>query len=811
MKRILFALLAGTAISASAEVVFKEDFEKNLDKWEKVTTYTTKQFTGKALAGKQSIKLDFVPVNNSKIRGNHALRSVKFPAKPGVYKISAKVLLLENYGGGINVEFFDAKGKKLSGGGIYMGSAPKVAGKWEHLSEYSYAYSNKIAYAKANVWMSHKLKNSMIVDDIVVERVDDFKAERPWKAQYKIRPHEKEKLTAADFPGPDGIVYPDFTYAGVRKQYADRSKLKVVKLSDFGVNANDGKDCYDALVKAMESLPEQGGMILFDAGKYTLGKFLHIRRNNIFFKGAGRDKTHIDFAYDTGSSAVDIYMIKDGMRMPQGQNIHAIARSYVNGSEFSEMTFELDGKKFGSFRKSLHSGNTSFHQLTIPKRTSNGKHVLTVTARYKDGALYSKNVNIIVDRKASVLFENIYPRGAFSFRGDGFSGKDYVLAKDGIRGNNFVELADAGHPFKKGDAVLLRALETPRRRAETRNACNWGNFRSVILFVTKVEGKKVYFNQPLRIDFVAIDKPFLRRVKLCSGGGIESMTIKTLNNFWFNTVFIQYFSDCLIKDVKIIMAGRSPVAANNSKFCSVLDCEFDDAFYKGGGGAAYTGWDCCYDCLTDGIVTKNMRHAPLVQWSASGNVFRNGVFYHCDAQWHAGWANENLFENCKVISDTKANGGYGNIFWASSPEDGSHGPNGPRNVVYNCDGFGIEDAIYLGGMNENWIFIGNRIRTVRKAGFFVKTASFDHIIKNNVFIFDSKDSPFMVFASPDCLGIEVSDNVIYGGSGVLYTGLQKPLKDVNNKFLKYDKDAPRPRLEVPSLYEWQMKNRKSAQ
>ena len=807
-SKLWIALFAVCAASFANEIVFNEDFEHGNGKWIEVKSLVKRSVVDKAAAGKKAMRLDYTSIQTGKYKGNSALTSKNFPAKTGVYRISAKVLLLENFGGGIYLSFHDAKGKSLSSGGIYMGSAPKEPGKWQHLTGYSYAYSDAVVTAKVGVWMSHKVANSMIVDDIVVERLDDFKGERPWKAQYKIRPWEKEKLTPADFPGPDGIVYPDFTYAGVRAEYADRSKMAVVKLSDFGVKADDGKDCYDVLVKAIASLPKQGGIIQFDAGKYNLGKYLHVNRDNVVLRGAGKDKTHIDFIYDTDNTSIDIYGIKDGMRLPPQQILHAIARTYVNGSEFYEMTFELDGKKFSSFRKQLHSGNTSFHQTAFPKNVKSGKHVLTVSARYCDGSLYSKNVNIVIDKKAKLLFNNVYPRGAIMFRGEGFVGKDYILAKDGVRGNDYVELIDAKHPFKKGDAVLLRAFETPRRRAETKNACNWGNFRSVILFVTKVEGKKVYFNQPLRIDFVAVDKPFLRKVNLAYGGGVESMTLRTLKDFWFHTIYMQFCSDCMVKDVKINMAGRSPVCANNSKFCAILNCEFDDSFFKGGGGAAYAGWDCCYDCLTDGIVTRNLRHAPLVQWSASGNVFRNGVFYHCDGQWHAGWANENLFENCRIISDTKKNGGYGNILWASSPEDGSHGPNGPRNVVYNCDGYGIEDAVYLGGMNENWIFVGNRLRTTRKAGFFIKTASFDHIIKNNVFILEDKNSPFFVFASPDCVGVELSDNKIYGGNGKFYTGLQKPLVDKNNQMLKLDKNAPRPKLEVQSIYEWQMKNQR---
>ena len=111
-------------------------------------------------------------------------------------------------------------------------------------------------------------------------------------------------------------------------------------------------------------------------------------------------------------------------------------------------------------------------------------------------------------------------------------------------------------------------------------------------------------------------------------------------------------------------------------------------------------------------------------------------------------------------------------------------------------------------MNENWIFVGNRLRTSKKSGFFIKTASFDHIIKNNVFILEDKTSPFFVFASPDCVGVELTDNKIYGGNGKLFTGLQKPLIDKNNQMLKLDKDAPRPELKISSIYEWQMKNKK---
>ena len=41
-------------------------------------------------------------------------------------------------------------------------------------------------------------------------------ADRPrWEPVYKIKPGETDRLTAADVVGPDGIVYPDWRYAGL--------------------------------------------------------------------------------------------------------------------------------------------------------------------------------------------------------------------------------------------------------------------------------------------------------------------------------------------------------------------------------------------------------------------------------------------------------------------------------------------------------------------------------------------------------------------------------------------------------------------
>jgi len=62
----------------------------------------------------------------------------------------------------------------------------------------------------------------------------------------------------------------------------------------------------------------------------------------------------------------------------------------------------------------------------------------------------------------------------------------------------------------------------------------------------------------------------------------------------------------------------------------------------------------------------------------------------------------------------------------------------------------------------------------------------------------------VLLGTPDCIGVEIIGNELFGGSGRLLAG------KVSNTILKYNKafplaDAPRPVPSVPSIYEWQNK------
>ncbi len=228
----------------------------------------------------------------------------------------------------------------------------------------------------------------------------------------------------------------------------------------------------------------------------------------------------------------------------------------------------------------------------------------------------------------------------------------------------------------------------------------------------------------------------------------------------------------------------------------------------------------------ENVTTRHMRHAPDLDWCCSGCVFRNSTFYYSDAQTHSGWCHENLFENCRILDPRgrpAGGGSYGHGFWATPPEDSSHGPNGPRNVFYNCD---IENSgrtvvfeddlvkygptgFVLGGMNENWLFFYNRVLT-RGPGILLRGVQFDHIIKGNVFAV-AGDFPAVVVEDPaHASGLELVDNTLYGGNGAIVTpGTSAVILDRGNRVFKQsDGVPPRPSPEVPSIYEWEKAARK---
>ena len=559
----------------------------------------------------------------------------------------------------------------------------------------------------------------------------------PWKGQYKIKPHETHRMTPADVLGPDGIVYPNWTKCGVQ---GGIPRVEVVaRLAQFGGKPDDNVDDSHALSKACEAVGKKGGgAVLLGRGVYHLDRPVTVRHDNVVIRGEGPGKTRLIFRYAVPENKVAFYNPAPGSKVGPNTRIEM----HNKPTNLTKMTIMIDEAVIGTWTRGKHSGNTFNYAVqgrsTVGK-IANGKRTLKGIAEYKDGTKLTGQIPIVFDSNFRDDKPVAHTRAAITFAGRGTVGRKLKLAADGRRGDMKLTLQST-EGLQVGDCIRIEGPATKRWKTLTKNACLWGTYRMYELIVTGIKGKTVTVNQPLRIEFPTIDGSYVQKIVPIKRCGIEQLSIEQTENLWISTVVFYNAWNCWAKDVNVKKCGRFPIYGSMAKCCEIRDCVFDDAWFKGGGGTAYTGWDRCWDCLIENIETFKMRHAPLFQWAASGCVIRRSVFHESDGQWHSGWTHENLIEQC-VIESVRGHGGYGYGMWASPPEDKAHGPNGPRNVVYNCDVSSPRAGLWMGGMNESWLILHNRFTVDSGAGVFAKPTSFDHIIKNNVFILKDDKSP----------------------------------------------------------------------
>lgn len=623
----------------------------------------------------------------------------------------------------------------------------------------------------------------------------------PWVGTYKLRP-DSPGLTAADFPGPDGIVYPDWRYAGVP---GGIPKITTgVDAADFGAIPDDGQDDLAALDAACRKVAESGGgVVRLQAGTYHLDRPLIIRGNGVVLRGAGRDTTRVEFRYGEPAGGVDFFSPKPGDTLGKQAWIEIHARPeglkeleiYTNGKQIARQWKQYPQHWGGTF--SLRARGQAFADAV----GAPGPAELTAVVRYEDGRELRKTIPVVFDPQRAKPNSTPTQLGAITFSGVGRVSPRIALTQDGERGDTKLTL-EPGHGLQPGAKIHLSAPATERWKKLTTNLAKWGDYRENQFEILAVAGNEVWINQPLRIEFPVIDGSSVQRIEPITACGVEDLTLEQTKPLWTNGIHFSWGWGCWVKNVHVIKAGRFPIYTIPGKFCEIRDSQATDTWYNGGGGTAYVGWEMSFDCLMENMQTVGMRHAPNVQWAASGNVIRNSVFEGSDGQWHSGWTNENLFENCAIRSGT-SDGGYGFGLWASPPESQAHGPNGPRNVVYNCDVTSPKASLWMGGMNENWIIAYNRFVADTGPGVVAKNASFDHIIKGNVFVLHSPLGAAIRLLTADCVGIEVLDNLIQG-TKQLSSGRADPLLAQGNVFEPISASLPAKPIK-PSIFEWQRK------
>ena len=241
--------------------------------------------------------------------------------------------------------------------------------------------------------------------------------------------------------------------------------------------------------------------------------------------------------------------------------------------------------------------------------------------------------------------------------------------------------------------------------------------------------------------------------------------------------------------------------------CLPIYCVFDGAQFKGDAGSAYGGFERSYDCLMDGVESDSLRHGPIFNWACSGDVIRNCNFHDSEAHWHAGYTNQNLIENCVVEAINRR---YGMIDVGPKIFH-IHGPQGPRNVVYNCDiqvprGAGNDAGVWMMGQNHDWLFAYNRFVVKFGVGMRAQDNSTGHQLVGNVFCIEHKEASLIDFQDATCTGWQFLHNRIYGDVAALVNLNNDGTVDQDNTFAPYQL-ADRPTPPVPSIFEWERQQR----
>lgn len=725
--------------------------------------------------------------------------SKRMPVKSGAaYQLRFWGRVHSGGGLGIYVRFYDEAGKWLNENKDFIQLKTQKMNEWFSYDDFTVdSYEGSVS---ADIWI-HTFGGSRIKADLddfeLVELTGDM-SKTAFPGQYKISPADSSRLTAADIPGPDGIVYPDFRHAGVPggiPELAVKSALQ----------AASGEEIASRVETEMKKIGASGGgALLLPEGTFYLDRPILIAENNVVLRGAGREKTRLIFRYAIPKGEIRFPGLTAGSKIGPGQNVQA----HASPERLKSISLEIDGKSVWSRQRGAHWGN-SFSVWTtgsdLLAKAGVGTHRLRAAAEFETGERAEGSVEIeLVAEEVDAGFPN-NNMGAINFVGQKkMSGPKWKFVTDGRRGDTEIAL-EAGHGLENGSWFEIEAPATERWNKMVKNVSPYGSYRCNMYRAGKVSGARVAIPQALRLDFPVADGSYAAGLKPILRSGIEDLSIEQVENLWIHGVCFSVSAECWAKNVGVKNTGRHPVNFSRSKQGEMRGCRFEGAQFKGDGGSAYVGFEYDFDCLLDDVVAVGFRHGPNLNWAASGNVFRNSTFDGSDLQWHAGWANETLVENCVIRCDTN-NGGYGYGAYTTAPEDSAHGPIGPRNVIYRCDFASPLDGLVLNGMNENYIVAHNRFTIEKGRAALIRVSSFDHIFKNNVFVFREALTPLFLLQSENCTGIEMIGNRFYGTRGPIIGGKAKTLVDQDNQCLAQP-SAERPEAEVPSIFEWQRKNK----
>lgn len=316
----------------------------------------------------------------------------------------------------------------------------------------------------------------------------------PWEPSYKIKPDEHDRLTAADVVGPDGIVYPDWRYAGMPGGIPNVPEQ--ARIEEFGGKADDGTDDSRALELGAKAVAERGGgALVLDAGTYHLDQPVMIVNDNVVIRGQGPGATKVIFRYRIPEPGVAFFQLDDGAIVGPD----SLVEIHASPDGLQRIALEVDGKVVAERKRSAHWGGSFLLRATggsVLRAAKSGRHKLVGIAEWQDGRRREVTIDVKADPDhRSTGVDGRYPTepkgsAAILFVGDYRSGQTWRLAKDGRRGDREIVL-DQPADLEPGDSIVVEAPATDRWNRLVRNACQWGIYRRYEFRVERVDGRTV--------------------------------------------------------------------------------------------------------------------------------------------------------------------------------------------------------------------------------------------------------------------------------------------------------------------------------
>jgi len=643
----------------------------------------------------------------------------------------------------------------------------------------------------------------------------------PWEPEYKQPVAVVPGLTMA---GPDGLVYPDVSAAGVQGGIPEDLPIRVV------IEEDDGDFAGQLEAAVEEASRAGGGVIELRAGVFVLRRPVVIMTDDIVIRGSGSGQDGTVVRYEYGFRDKDILWINAKAALSQSTAVigprcelgfqacvQAPSMTTETPPPFGKVELLVDGKLVESVSgevlkrhwfvvstgvlKCMLSGNELMQKGVLP-----GKHTATAVVYWADGTHREEELAFVLDPAEQAI--RPAPRGAIEFRGEG------VTAMTGItpplaRGADTLAGLESLH-LKAGDFIQLYVISSQAWLKKHKVTFDVGSDRLPRFGIYQVKDVKedgtVELNQPLRFSVDAGEITRVEKMSMLQGCGIEGISMEFPYPNVLDGIYFRYAANSWGRGLRLEKPGVNGFWGRDNKWLEVRDLEVYDGWFKGG-GMAYVGWMSCYDSLMDGVKGAKLRHAPCIQYSASGCVIRNGDFEDSDGQFHAGWPHDNLIESCKIRSRAGEYGSYGFGFLFNDRQTG------PFNVLYGND-IASENypGIFFRADCEGSLFLYNRVYVKKGPAVAIQFAAFGHTFIGNTFVMEDPVPSAVYLSTPDCTGNVFKDNQFVFGPGVsnisqvyLFSGAIPPAVDQGNVYAGDDVNVV-PEPAVPSLYEWQVAN-----